>query len=86
MNLYLLGCATAFLAAFAFIVYMYRKKQGLPLIPDTDFSRKLRGYPTECPCGCGLKWAGDMPYPPHYATPPSVTMEQIIHQSHETVE
>lgn len=76
MNLTLLGGFAAVLAIVGFIIYRYRTKRNMPLIPDGR-DKLQRDYPTECPCGCGLHWAGDMPYPPHYTTPPFILESQL---------
>ena len=68
--LYLIGGFSVMLANFTFIVYKYRTKHNKPLIPDGR-DKMARDYPVDCPCGCGLKWAADMPTPPHYTEPPT---------------
>jgi hypothetical protein len=51
------------------------------LIPLQDLQAYAlgRNYPTICPCGCGLGWAADMPYPPHYTTPDVVRHKNQTH-------
>lgn len=68
MYLPIIGGFALVAAVIAFIVYRYRTHHNLPLIPDGRRAMN-RDYPIDCPCGCGLKWAADMPTPPHYTEP-----------------
>ena len=71
----MIGMAAVIVSILGFLVYHYRKKNKQPLVvnrdrygyADTPYGRE---FPTDCPCGCGLNWSDDMPYPPHYSAPP----------------
>lgn len=88
-NFHMIGMAAVVLAVIGFLVYHYRKKNNRPLVVNdhthgyakTPYGRE---FPTECPCGCGLHWAGDMPYPPHYTTPPYINAQGVMKQQQKS--
>ena len=81
-NFHMIGMVAVVLAIVGFFIYHYRKKNQQPRVVKRDrggYADSPYGgeFPTACPCGCGLNWAGDMPYPPHYTTPPYVKTRTV---------